>query len=60
MDGKLYAAGQVEYLPYYDDSVRTLEENVLGLIIELYGLMDVSILGLTVENFDIYQLIHKI
>ena len=50
----------MEYLPYYDDSVRTLEENVLGLIIELYGLMDVSILGLTVENFDIYQLIHKI
>ncbi|MEG3659989.1 LON peptidase substrate-binding domain-containing protein [Arenibacter palladensis] len=60
MDGKLYAAGMVEFLPYYDDSVTTLKENVLGLIIELYGLMDVSILGLTVENFDIYQLVHKI
>ena len=60
MDGKLYAAGEVEFLPYYDDSVTTLKENVLSLIVELYGLMDVSILGLTAENFDIYQLIHKI
>ncbi|MCM4165594.1 MULTISPECIES: LON peptidase substrate-binding domain-containing protein [unclassified Arenibacter] len=60
MDGKLYAGGDVEFLPYYDDSVKTLKENVLGLVMELYGLMDVSILGLTAGNFDIYQLIHKI
>ncbi|MCK0190772.1 LON peptidase substrate-binding domain-containing protein [Arenibacter sp. F20364] len=60
MEGKLYAAGEVEFLPYFDDGVTSLRDNVLNLIIELYGLMDVSILGLTTENFDVYQLIHKI
>ncbi|PXX28285.1 LON peptidase substrate-binding domain-containing protein [Arenibacter sp. ARW7G5Y1] len=60
MDGKLYAAGRVEYMPYFDDSVASLKKNVLDLIVELYGLMDVPIMGLTDENFNIYQLIHKI
>jgi len=60
VEGKLYAAGEVEFLPHYDDSIASLKSNVLSLIIELYGLMDVSILGLNEGNFDVYQLIHKI
>lgn len=59
-EGKLYGAGEVEFLPHYDDSVDSLRSNVRRLIIELYGLMDVSISGLDANNFDVYQLIHKI
>ncbi|MCM4154083.1 ATP-dependent protease [Arenibacter sp. N53] len=60
LDGKLYPAGEVEFLPYFDDSVASLRSNVLNLVIELYGLMDVSFSGIKTGNFDIYQLIHKI
>jgi hypothetical protein len=60
VEDKLYPAGEVEFLPHYDDSVASLNSNVLRLVIELYGLMDVSILGLSAGNFDVYQLIHKI
>lgn len=60
MGNKLYAGGEVYFLNYLDDSVASLRENVLKLILELYKLMGVSIVNLTKDNFDIYLLIHKI
>jgi len=60
MEGKLYAAGEVEFLPYFDDGVPTLRSKVLSLVMELYNLMDVSLYDITAGNFDVYRLIHKI
>ena len=60
MDGKLYPAGTVEFLPYYNDSVASLGNDVRNLVFELYELMDVSFFAITAGNFDIYKLIHKI
>ena len=60
MDGKLYPAGTVEFLPYYNDSVASLGNDVRNLVVELYELMDVSFIAITAGNFDMYKLIHKI
>ncbi len=60
MEGKLYPAGEVEFISYYNDSVASLRGNVISLVIELYDLMDVSFFDITTGNFDIYKLIHKI
>lgn len=60
MGTKLYAGGEIEFMHYYDDSILSLKEHVMRLITELYELMEVSIIVVASENWNIYQVIHKI
>ena len=60
LPGKLYAAGEVEFLDNIHDATKDLRENVLGKIKILYELMDVPFKTVSVDKFNMFGIIHKI
>ncbi|MCX2839004.1 LON peptidase substrate-binding domain-containing protein [Salinimicrobium sp. MT39] len=58
--GKMYAGGDVEFLPDKDDASQTLKEQLLNLIFELYVHLEVPRPKIDIPNFRSYTLAHKI
>ncbi len=59
MNGKLYAGGEIEFLDNVNDADKTMKNEVLGNLHELYNLMDVPFTPPPVEKFNSYVLAHK-
>jgi hypothetical protein len=59
MEGKLYAGGEIEFLDNVNDADKSLKNQVLEKLHELYELMDVPFTPLSVEKFNSYVLAHK-
>lgn len=59
MAGKLYAGGEIEFLDNVNDADKTMKNEVLQHLHELYELMDVPFTPLPVEKFNSYILAHK-
>ncbi|WP_273566258.1 LON peptidase substrate-binding domain-containing protein [Maribacter halichondriae] len=56
---KPYAGGEVQFLDSINDIDESLKAEVLGLIEELYNLMDVPSTPMPLEKFHSYVLAHK-
>jgi Lon protease-like protein len=57
--GKLYAAGEVEFLDNVNDGALETKKEVLLKLGELYDLMGVARAPVSAENFNSYALAHK-
>ncbi|WP_029035015.1 LON peptidase substrate-binding domain-containing protein [Salinimicrobium terrae] len=58
--GKFYAGGDVEFVINRDDSTRTLKNQLLDLIFELYVHLEVPRPLIDKNSFNSYTLAHKI
>jgi hypothetical protein len=59
MDGKAYAGGIVQFLDNINDGENSEKKEVIILLEELYGLMDVPYTQIPFEIFNSYILAHK-
>ncbi|WP_136467382.1 LON peptidase substrate-binding domain-containing protein [Flagellimonas onchidii] len=59
MEGKLYAGGDVEFLDSENTSDEVLRTEVLKMLEDLYGLMDVPFTKIPEKQFNSYTLAHK-
>ncbi len=57
---KSYPGGNIEFLEGINDAVDQLKISVLDRIKELYELMDVPFIPMSLDKFNMYILIHKI
>ena len=60
MDQKLYAGGIVQFLEHIEDGPEDQRLKVVGLIKELYRLMEVSLKDINASTFNSYTSAHKI
>lgn len=59
MEGKPYAGGEIKFLDNVNDADRSVKNEVLEKLHQLYELMDVPFTPLPVEKFNSYVLGHK-
>ncbi len=60
MGDKLYAGGVVAFLDNIEDGLLEQKEEIIGLIGELYSLMNVPFAGIPITDYNSYTLAHKI
>ncbi|WP_335966564.1 LON peptidase substrate-binding domain-containing protein [Galbibacter sp. PAP.153] len=57
---KLYAGGEVTFMPRKNDGTQQQKQKVIDLIYQLYNSIDVTVASIDIETFSSFSFAHKI